>query len=806
MKTTEKSELPVSAGESSWVGSAVKFLIARPGSAFRAVCMGIVNILKRFFDLGSIKTGRGRNTVEIDQFFLEEDPELAKVCESLAESNGTIIFYGTNSGTAKKYSVILAYKLSGALLESEICDPSEYNMLALFKLIKLYGNKITVGFIVASYGEGGPTDNFSQIFESVVGLDAVNISDSPDKPELKKLPLSDLRYYIFGLGNSSYQNYNGASITLDQNLTRLGARRIGNFVLGDECNNQEEAFNAWQEEIVKFIVKEAGYNVDSDDYKSKYRSLPYISPFTVKTQPELSNNSKVPVFKGCFDDSTKRIWEWTDKSKNFNLPSYVEIPFLKRIFLPSRDRPYYVRVVSSKLMFNEVYDEFTFQDKSLSWGFPNLDSLPCKAQFNDYVFRVERNCVHIDLDITGVSNIENYHVPGGHVHVIPRNNPLEVERLVEALNWNDEVLNTPIKLFTKTDAHFCTRKPAVSGLFAPLVGFKYYYDITAVVTQKKLDVLARLANDKSVSNILFELASNREMYKKYVLLPKKNLSDILLEIKPPINLTPDVVFGDLLDLIESRRYSIASACTENMYLMSIVAVIVRYCTECPTIPLNNEKTSSYIRGREGFATSWFQRSHVNNEFEVVKSSDTLKGGLFPEMYVPIYFGAASLSLPAKMKTPIIMVGPGTGVAPFRAFIRERLAQAMNKKQVGTTILFYGCRSENSHLYKDEFEEIMRTKPENFDLRTYTAYSRAPNKSKVYVNDLILENKNTVWNILENQKGIIYVCGDSSTIGQSIKVTMQSIYDEFSVSKKTDAPTSNYLSILSKEKRFFEELW
>lgn len=127
-----------------------------------------------------------------------------------------------------------------------------------------------------------------------------------------------------------------------------------------------------------------------------------------------------------------------------------------------------------------------------------------------------------------------------------------------------------------------------------------------------------------------------------------------------------------------------------------------------------------------------------------------------------------MRLPADPTTPIIVIGPGTGIAPFRAFIQERLAdQALERKQLQTwgngdtgqsskrdNLVFFGCRSRHSDYYfQEEWSELHESGQITFDL----AASR-DQEDKVYVQHRILEQSKLVWEYLGLKNGILYISG------------------------------------------------
>lgn len=116
-----------------------------------------------------------------------------------------------------------------------------------------------------------------------------------------------------------------------------------------------------------------------------------------------------------------------------------------------------------------------------------------------------------------------------------------------------------------------------------------------------------------------------------------------------------------------------------------------------------------------------------------------------------------MTLPPEDKTPIIMVGPGTGIAAFRSFIQHRSAT----KSAGKMTLFFGCRSKDSdYYYCDEWQ----TTP---NLTVHTAFSR-DGDSKRYVQHVIKENKDEIGHLIVNEGAYIYVSGRAKYMPASVE--------------------------------------
>jgi sulfite reductase alpha subunit-like flavoprotein len=125
-----------------------------------------------------------------------------------------------------------------------------------------------------------------------------------------------------------------------------------------------------------------------------------------------------------------------------------------------------------------------------------------------------------------------------------------------------------------------------------------------------------------------------------------------------------------------------------------------------------------------------------------------------------------MRLPADLSTPVVVVGPGTGIAPFRAFVQERLSQQDNISRGALAnghsslvdrngiLVFFGCRSRQSDYYfQEEWENLHESKQITFDL----AASR-DQEDKVYVQHRILEQSKLLWDYLGLKNGVLYISG------------------------------------------------
>ncbi|KAL1494726.1 hypothetical protein ABEB36_010276 [Hypothenemus hampei] len=332
----------------------------------------------------------------------------------------------------------------------------------------------------------------------------------------------------------------------------------------------------------------------------------------------------------------------------------------------------------------------------------------------------DRNCMHIEFDI---EDSKLRYDSGDHLAVYPINNTELVEKIGKFCEKNLETVFSLINTDEESSKKHpfpcpCSYKTALT----------HYLDITQNPRTHVLKELAEYCSEPAEKEKLKLMAGTspegKALYQKWIIEDNRNIVHILEDLpscKPALD-----HLCELLPRLQPRYYSISSSPKLHPTRVHVTAVVVEYKT--PTGRVN-----------KGVATTWL-REKIPNSNEVAPT-------------VPIFVRKSQFRLPNKPQTPIIMIGPGTGVAPFRGFIQERNHSKQEGKQVGQTILYFGCRKRNEDfLYEEEFLEY-----EKNDLLTLkVAFSRDQEK-KVYVTHLIEKDADVIWNIFENN-GHLYICG------------------------------------------------
>jgi sulfite reductase (NADPH) flavoprotein alpha-component len=168
-----------------------------------------------------------------------------------------------------------------------------------------------------------------------------------------------------------------------------------------------------------------------------------------------------------------------------------------------------------------------------------------------------------------------------------------------------------------------------------------------------------------------------------------------------------------------------------------------------------------------------------------------------ERSIPVFIHSAKhFRPPEDPAVPVIMVGPGTGIAPFRAFLQEREATGAT----GPTWLFFGDRNRaTDFLYE---EEISAWRERGVLHRLDTAFSR-DQAEKVYVQHRLLENGADIWRWLA-EGGYFYVCGDAARMAKDVDDALHRIVEE--QGGKTKEEAAAFVGELKKTKRYRKDVY
>lgn len=541
------------------------------------------------------------------------------IIEKMEESGkNCIIFYGSQTGTAEDYASRLAKEGKSRFgLETMVADLEDYD----FDNLDAIPSDKVVMFVLATYGEGEPTDNAVDFYEFIT-------SENPAFSQGNDPPLGNLNYVAFGLGNNTYEHYNSMVRNVNKALQKLGANRIGEAGEGDDgAGTMEEDFLAWKDPMWEALAKKMGL---------EEREAVYEPTFSIVDREDLTRDAP-EVYLG--------------EPNKMHLDGTAKGPF-------NAHNPYIAPIQKSYELFNVK----------------------------------DRNCLHMDIDISG-SNLT--YQTGDHIAVWPTNAGEEVDRFLNIFDLADKRHDVISVKALEPTAKVPFPTPTT---FDAIV--RYHMEICAPVSRQFLATLAAFAPDEESKAEMTKLGNDKDYFHSKVNSQYLNIARLLEMVSKGKKWT-NVPFSALIEGItklQPRYYSISSSSLEQPKVISITAVV-----ESQELPGRGDPfrgvTTNYLLALKQKQNGDPDPSPYGLSYEITGPRNKYDG-----IHVPVHVRHSNFKLPSDPMKPVIMVGPGTGVAPFRGFVRERRKMVENGQDVGKTILFFGCRrSAEDFLYEKEWE-------------------------------------------------------------------------------------------------------
>ena len=346
---------------------------------------------------------------------------------------------------------------------------------------------------------------------------------------------------------------------------------------------------------------------------------------------------------------------------------------------------------------------------------------------------------HFEIDLVG-SGLA-YEV-GDSLGVFPTNNPALVEEMLGVLGFSgDEPVTDP------------NGKP---------LSIREALTRRYVITEKDKKLLAAIAEKDPTAAHFTPMVTPEGKAELDAYVSGREVIDPLLD-HPAARFTPEE-FVKLLRKLQPRLYSIASSQKAHPDAVHLTVAAVRY--------------ESHGRKREGVCSTFLADRADNAD-------------------VPVFVHTAKhFRVPEELSTPVIMVGPGTGIAPFMAFLQERKATGAT----GKNWLFFGDqKSATDFLYREELEAWQA---EGVLHRLDTAFSR-DQADKIYVQHRMLEAARELFEWLE-QGACFYVCGDASRMAKDVDAALHKVVE--TAGGKSPEEAAAYVEELKKSKRYRKDVY
>ncbi|XP_028289968.1 methionine synthase reductase isoform X2 [Gouania willdenowi] len=405
----------------------------------------------------------------------------------------------------------------------------------------------------------------------------------------------------------------------------------------------------------------------------------------------------------------------------------------------------------------------------------------------------------LELDISPYP--EMIYQPGDSFDVYCPNRTTEVDNLLHRLSLYNQkhclVNISLIKDTKKKGAQVPSHIPEKASLHFL---FSWCLEIRSVPKKAFVRALVEHTCDSVHRRRLQELCSKQGAadYNLYVRDASLSLMELLTAFpscSPPLSL-----LIEHLPKLQPRPYSAASSCLRHPGKLRFVFNVVEF-------PASSER----LVKRRGLCTGWmFDLIHSGPfSMENTESSDSLP---LPKIHVSLR-SSCSFRPPSDPSVPYIMVGPGTGVAPFIGFLqhREETRKTHPDRVLGNTWLFYGCRhKDRDYLFREDLEGFVSSGTLTH-LKVCFSRDDAVNDGSTssahptkYVQHNLRRHSRHVTDILLKQNGVIYVCGDAKNMAKDVnEALVEMIRDELKVDQ-LDA--MKHLATLREQKRYLQDIW
>lgn len=561
---------------------------------------------------------------------------------------------------------------------------------------------------------------------------------------------------------SSMDNYQPISQLVEEKLAALVCATTGQ---GDQPDNMVKF---WRFLLRRNLPKDSLSNLHFGVLglgDSGYAQFNYASKRLQRRLGQLGGTSIVPL--GLADDqhdlgadAVTDSWIesfWQKTRELYPLPANV-LPIPADALPPPK---YAVRMADSGPAINGGHLEAAGHSRPNSAKLISNNRVTAEGHFQDT--RLVR------LDVSGCAAIDPF-VPGDVCMVQPSNLEETVEdflRLVDHLDpdrWfsleqNDANMELPpdtIGLGKVTNLRQCAT---------------HLFDLQAIPGRYFFELLSKFTKDdlEKEKFVEFTTAEGQQDLYEYCNRPRRNILEVLYDFSANTtkHLPLEYLF-DLFPVIKPRAFSIASSPVVDTDEIHLLVAVVKY-------------RSKLVKPRLGLCSNWLARAQPGDD-------------------VTMWVKKGTFTFPQDPVTPVVLVGPGTGLAPFRSLIRDELMRPLPS---GRPIsLFFGCRSASKDFYfGQDWKELETTYRGQFHL--FTAFSR-DQEDKIYVQHVMAQNDEHVFRLIHDQRGSFYIAGNAKQMPDQVKDALKQVLRKYT--HMDDKEADDYVQTMENEKRFQTETW
>ena len=648
------------------------------------------------------------------------------------------LLFGTQTGTAERFAKQLKTELlaissggsEAAQVDIDVVDCEE------FDASKKLSSQDLVLFLVATYGDGEPTDNAADLYnwllksagEAERAAAAAAAAGAADGEAKRLLPLSKVSFGVFGLGNKQYEHFCAVGKRVHRAMTSLGATSVVRRGDGDDDDDIEGDFDGWKSELLSSLAGSPllGFSKEEAAAASSAPVTPSAAAASAAPASIIPAASSVPCYAVAPSKAKKAAPRLSAASAS--APGAGAGPH----------SPALARVVAARELHSPASD---------------------------------RSCTHVELDIGGGTAVPLTYEAGDHIGILPATPSelaAEVSRALGLDPGSMVDISVPASSSSSPPSSSSSglpRAPCEASPCSVADAVARFADVLGPVPKAGVAAFAAFAataKDASeelskLSELLAPTPAGMALYKKWHAHSRCVLELVREFPKTAKNLPLGALLGGAVaPRLAVRFYSISSSPNheeEQPSSSSSGASVPSHRRVSVTAALVRETTATG-RSHEGPASSGLRALKVGDE-------------------VAFFLRKSTFRLPSDVSRPIVMVGPGTGLAPFRGFLQERAAllkkSSSDSTPLGEAHLFFGCRSkDHDFIYREELESFEK----NGALTSLRVAFSRESASKVYVQHLLAKEAEEIARLIVKEKASVYICGDARAMARDVQSALR----------------------------------
>ncbi|OQR93784.1 NADPH-cytochrome P450 reductase [Achlya hypogyna] len=630
----------------------------------------------------------------------------------------------------------IAERLQSDAIERNINCPEVRPLDAFEKSGVLQAANATVVIVCSTTGNGDPPGNAEKFWRFI------------KKRAHPATLLANLEFTVLGLGDTNYDKFCHMGKSIFRRMKDLGAVSFYDLGCADEAMGLEDSVEPWIDGFWPALVgvisssqppaPSATAPTPVDAVVSLVQAMD-----TVSLAPSLPSLPYLTSFTNMFGTAT----QVPDTAK---LPRLAEPSFAVSLLAPTDAIAATVAQVATDTLY------------SAASPFP---ATIAAARYLTTPASADRQVLALDLDISGSGAT---YVPGDVVGINCPNDAAVVDYLIQRLQLS------AFQHHRVQIAPVASAKKKVAGMpFPPSATLRDIFS-----TQLDLAALPKKATLRGLAVHCLDADERARLFKEGAADFKRFVDDQYLSIPEVLALfqschPPLDVMLSLVPRLSPRYYSVASSPLVAPSHVTVAFTVVRYTQH--GVP------------RTGLCSTWLHAL-----------AQPLLAGATSSATVPLFFKPATdFVLPEDPELPLVLVGPGTGVAPFVGFLQHRAAQNATTPMH----LFFGCRRrDHDFLFQEELEQFAAT---GTLTSLAVAFSRAK-EEKHYVQHDVVRDGAVVYRRLALENGRVYVCGDGMHMAKDVHEALVSVFETHGGLTRDEADAR--LKQLTAEMRYVRDIW